>query len=36
MGERKLLSTGKSQAEYATVLDVSVRTIRRVVARTKA
>jgi hypothetical protein len=30
---RKLLSTGQSQAECATILGVSVRTIGRVVAR---
>jgi hypothetical protein len=33
---RKLLKAGKSQAECATILGVSVRTIGRVVARIKA
>ena len=33
---RRLLGSGKSQAECATTLGVSVRTIGRVVARIKA
>jgi len=33
---QKLLSAGKSQAECATILGVSVRTIGRIVARIKA
>ena len=33
---QKLLSAGKSQAECAAILGVSVRTIGRVVARMKA
>jgi hypothetical protein len=33
---RKLLSAGKTQAECATILGVSVRTVGRVVARFKA
>ena len=32
---RKLLATGKSQAECAAVLGVSLRTVGRLVARTK-